>query len=221
MLSPDGFRDPLPPVQIIDANGELAPSDSWFPDAEADLPEKPIKVIAITGPQASGKSTLLNLLFSTQFPVASRDAVGESTTRGIFASLCSTEEPLVVLDVEGADARARGRGAKIFASQCASFVSALADVVIVNLWFHDACRLDSMAYAMLRSILTTCGKAFVDGVEARVALVVAVRDAEGDPMAGSPSLRDMVMFDVSIFHFIIVHPSRGRPTIPFSIYTFG
>lgn len=176
--------------------------DSWFPDSEDELTQDPFFVVAITGPQASGKSTLANALFNSSFPVASRGSVGSATTRGILSSRVQSPVPTLILDVEGADARSRGRDAKLFASQCASFVSALADVVIVNLWFHDACRLDSAAYALLRSILKACAQALVDGAEARTALVIAVRDADDDSQGSLESLQDMIAVDVrSIFLF--------------------
>ena len=108
-----------------------------------------------------------------------------------------TETPALVLDVEGADARARGRDAKVFAAMCAAFVSTVADVVIVNLWFHDACRLDSAAYSLLRTILKTSAQGLVDGAEARTALVIAVRDTEEDSETGLQSIRDMIKNDVS------------------------
>lgn len=108
---------------------------------------------------------------------------------------------LLILDVEGADARARGREAKTFASRCASFVTALADVVIVNLWFHDACRLDSAAYSLLTSVLLTCAQGMVDGAMVRTALVVTVRDAEDDTPDGAEELSAMISSDVRCLLF--------------------
>lgn len=189
------------PVQILHPDGELAQPDTWFPNPPTPLSSTPFVVVAITGPQASGKSTLANALFDTSFPVADPRSVGLATTRGILASTPSLPpHPTLVLDVEGADARARGRDAKLFASQTASFVAALADVVIVNLWFHDACRLDSAAYSLLRSILFTSATALAEGAAARTALIVAVRDADDDSEDAAQSLRDLIFSDVRLPH---------------------
>ncbi|KAI0565626.1 P-loop containing nucleoside triphosphate hydrolase [Gracilaria domingensis] len=188
----------LPPTEVLAADGELAPPDTWFPGS-VELSSDPFVVVAITGPQASGKSTLVNALFSTSFPVATRGSIGTATTRGILASqLQTTRGAALVLDVEGADARARGRDAKIYASQCASFVTSIADVVIVNLWYHDACRLDSAAHSLLTSILFSAAKALVDGAPAKTALVIAVRDFDDDSQDASESVTTMIQEDVSI-----------------------
>ncbi|CAN8067841.1 unnamed protein product [Agarophyton chilense] len=188
---------PSSPTEVLAADGELAPPDTWFPP-RVELSSDPFTVVAITGPQASGKSTLVNALFSTDFPVATRGSVGTATTRGILASQLQTPHgPTLVLDVEGADARARGRHAKLFAAQCASFVTAVADVVIVNLWFHDACRLDSAAHSLLRSILFSAAHALADGAPAKTALIVAVRDFDDDAQHASQSVTSMIQEDVA------------------------
>lgn len=190
------MTDKSQPIQILTADGELTSSETWFPDSQ--LPQHPFLIIAITGPQASGKSTLVNSLFSTNFPVASRGSIGIATTRGILATTIShTSHPTLVLDVEGADARTRGRDAKLFSAQSASFVTALADVVIVNMWFHDACRLDSAAYALLTSVLQSCASALVEGAQARTSIVVAVRDFDDQSEQAATEVKEMIRNDVS------------------------
>lgn len=192
-----------PPVEVLHADGELAPPDSWFPNASPDsLPDDPFFVVAIAGPQASGKSTLVNAIFSTTFPVADGLTVGVATTPGILAQRITPSSTIphdtLVFDVEGADARSRGRDAKLFAAQSASFVAALADVVIINIWFHDACRYDSAAYALIRSVLNTSAQAVVDGASLKSALVVVVRDFDDDSDEGSLALESLVAQDVSL-----------------------
>lgn len=189
-----------PPAQVLREDGELAPSDHWFPQAQ--LSSDPFFVVAITGPQASGKSTLVNALFQTSFPVASRASVATATTRGILAShTASPTRQILLLDVEGADARARGRDGKIFAAQCAAFVTSVADVVIVNLWFHDACRLDSAAHVLLRSIFSSAAYALHEGHPSKTALLVAVRDFDDDSHESSESLTSLIRQDVSFHPF--------------------
>lgn len=193
------------PVEILHPDGVLASPEAWFPDNSESLPEDPFFVVAITGPQASGKSTLLNAIFETSFPVADRSQVGIATTRGILAQRVSdTDRPTLVLDVEGADARARAREAKLFASRAATFVSALADVVIVNLWFHDACRLDSSAYSLIRAVLNSSANSLVDQAPVHTVLVIAVRDVDDDAPDASSSLHDLITNDVRSLPLIFV-----------------
>lgn len=99
--------------------------------------------------------------------------------------------------MEGADARSRGRDAKNFAARCVSFVASLADVVIVNMWYHDACRLDSAAYDLLRSVLVTCAEGLVGGSEARTGLVVAVRDADDESLDAINQLKQVIISDLT------------------------
>lgn len=192
------------PVEILHPDGVLAPPEAWFPEGVDSLPEDPFFIVAITGPQASGKSTLVNALFETSFPVADRNQVGIATTRGILAERAlDTETSTLVLDVEGADARARAREAKLFATRAASFVSALADVVIVNLWFHDACRLDSSAYSLIRAVLNTSAQSLADDAPVRTALIIAVRDIDDDAPDATSSLRDLITNDVRLISIFL------------------
>ena len=55
--------------------------------------------------QNSGKSTLLNHIFGTNFDVLKQMA-GSRTTRGILTSV-DKEENIIILDVEGNDAMDR------------------------------------------------------------------------------------------------------------------
>lgn len=185
-------------VEILNPDGEVTPSAQWFPDPSTSLTSDPFFVVAVIGPQSSGKSTLANAIFSANFPVGSRGTLGHATTRGILAARPTATSPAtLVLDVEGADARARGRDAKIFAAMCAAFVAALADVIVVNLWYHDACRLDSAAYSLLHTILKSAAHALLDGVQSKTALVIAVRDTEEDSPDDLDSLRSIIIDDVS------------------------
>lgn len=206
-----------------------------------------VLVVAVLGPQSSGKSTLCNALFGTYFPVACRGKVATATTRGVAAAVCSPQyqrRPLselheselhpttfgyvtksgglldstvehrkqpqpcrrtnnaVILDVEGADARERGRSGKAFQTRASAFVASLADVILLNLWYHDVARVDSAGYALLRTVLSTCAKLLTDSAAAgnrtwpRTAIVFVVRDVEDDA-SSHRHLKDMLHGDVA------------------------
>lgn len=192
--------DVTSPMEVISSTGEMNHPDDWHPTTIPSSDDRAF-VVAILGPQASGKSTLANHLFSTQFPVASRGAIASATTRGILVSHLfpiASRPHTIVLDVEGADARSRGRNAKAFASRCAKFVAALADVVIVNLWFHDACRLESAAYSAVTAVLAKCAQGIVDGENARTAILIVIRDVDDESPDAIADLTEMIIHDVRI-----------------------
>ncbi|URD87698.1 GTP-binding protein that may be involved in cell development (By similarity) [Musa troglodytarum] len=66
-------------------------------------------VVSIIGPQSSGKSTLLNHLFGTNFREMDAFKGRSQTTKGIWIAKGVGIEPCtIVLDLEGTDARERG-----------------------------------------------------------------------------------------------------------------
>ncbi|KAL6282849.1 hypothetical protein ACE6H2_013778 [Prunus campanulata] len=66
-------------------------------------------VVAIMGPQSSGKSTLLNHLFHTKFREMDAYSGRSQTTKGIWIAKCVGIEPCTIaMDLEGTDGRERG-----------------------------------------------------------------------------------------------------------------
>lgn len=91
-------------------------------------------VVAVFGSQSTGKSTLLNRLFGTQFEVMD-ESKRQQTTKGIWMSP-STYSSTLVMDVEGTDGRERGED-QDFERKSALFSLASTEVLLVNLWEHQ------------------------------------------------------------------------------------
>ena len=89
--------------------------------------------VSIIGPQSSGKSTLLNRLFDTNFDVMSTDKGRGQTTKGIWMA-SHTESKTLVFDCEGNDSKERGDTRSKFEHTSALFCMALSDVLIINMW---------------------------------------------------------------------------------------
>jgi protein SEY1 len=68
------------------------------------LHPKQYQIVSIIGSQSSGKSTLLNALFGTDFDVLNRQQRVGQTTKGIWFSVESPSN-IIILDVEGSDSR--------------------------------------------------------------------------------------------------------------------
>ncbi|CDF33307.1 unnamed protein product [Chondrus crispus] len=168
-------------LQVIDDAGTYVPTDpAWFP-SHAELGPEALSVVAVLGAQGSGKSSLLNNLFGTSFPVASRSPVTNATTKGIHASTADHSPLTVALDVEGSDSRDRGRDGRAFQTRCAGFVAAIADVILLNMWYHDVGRFDASGYALLDAVFAEAIKnGDQDPDSFKTALVFVVRDTDDD-----------------------------------------
>lgn len=109
-------------------------------------------VTAIMGPQSSGKSTLMNLLFGTQFPTMEADGGRYQVTQGVWLGR-DTKASILVMDLEGTDSRERGDDAVAYERKSALFALALAEVLVVNVWIHDVGRNNASNMPLLRTIM--------------------------------------------------------------------
>lgn len=110
--------------------------------------DKDYHIISVFGSQSTGKSTLLNRLFNTNFDVMDETQRRLQTTRGIWMA----HSPLVnhtfnskekkegirnknifVMDVEGTDGRERGED-QDFERKAALFALATTEILIINIW---------------------------------------------------------------------------------------
>ena len=98
-------------------------------------------LISVFGSQSTGKSTLLNYLFGTEFSVMS-ESERRQTTKGIWMSKnkrakadggVQLADNILVMDVEGTDGRERGED-QDFERKSALFALATSEVLIVNIW---------------------------------------------------------------------------------------
>merc|ERR1712000_421711 len=97
-------------------------------------------LISVFGSQSTGKSTLLNGLFGTDFSVMS-EAERRQTTKGIWLSKnkrtqTDMADNILVMDVEGTDGRERGED-QDFERKSALFALATSEVLLVNIWEHQ------------------------------------------------------------------------------------
>ncbi|GJQ15758.1 hypothetical protein GpartN1_g7549.t1 [Galdieria partita] len=177
-------------IQIVDSEGVVLDAPFWFPD-DQELGSEAYAVVSILGSQGSGKSTLLNKIFQTNFVIADKRSFGKATTKGIHAAKCQQNSLLVVMDVEGADSRERGVSGKAFQSRIAGFASAISDVVLINLWFHDVGRTEAVSYSLLRAIFIEAAKAAAEGGAIKTLMCFVVRDS--DPSYTSEELKDILL----------------------------
>ncbi|KZT40769.1 root hair defective 3 GTP-binding protein [Sistotremastrum suecicum HHB10207 ss-3] len=137
-------------------------------------------IVAVFGSQSTGKSTLLNRLFGTNFGVMD-EAKRQQTTKGIW--MCKgSDMNVLVMDVEGADGRERGED-QDFERKAALFSLASSEVMIVNLWEHQVGLYQGANMGLLKTVfevnLGLFGKRTKDGPNQRTLLLFVIRDHLG------------------------------------------
>lgn len=146
-------------------------------------------VISVFGSQSSGKSTLLNYLFNTDFDTMDAQVKRQQTTKGIWLAHTKRinttrelEEPasdLFVLDVEGSDGAERGED-QDFERKAALFAISVSEVLIVNMWEQQIGLYQGNNMALLKTVfevnLSLFGKSHNGH---KVLLLFVIRDHVG------------------------------------------
>ncbi|QRW11732.1 GTP-binding protein [Ceratobasidium sp. AG-Ba] len=138
-------------------------------------------VVAVFGSQSTGKSTLLNRLFGTNFDVMD-ETQRRQTTKGIW--MCRGKNMnVMVMDVEGTDGRERGED-QDFERKSALFSLASSEVLIVNLWEHQVGLYQGANMGLLKTVfevnLSLFGKSKAsDGSSQKTMLLFVIRDHVG------------------------------------------
>ncbi|MCJ1415340.1 Dynamin-like GTPase that mediates homotypic ER fusion [Xylographa parallela] len=133
-------------IQIINENQEFNDQMSNYLTAEKIAQSGfNYHLISVFGSQSTGKSTLLNQLFNTEFGVMS-ESDRRQTTKGIWMSKNKNPNAdekqkimagnILVMDVEGTDGRERGED-QDFERKSALFALATSEVLLINLWEHQ------------------------------------------------------------------------------------
>lgn len=106
---------------------------------------------------STGKSTLLNYMFSTRFAMMDATIGRQQTTKGVWLSAPmpgdqSSDPLMLVMDLEGTDGRERGEDDTNFERQTSLFGLAVADILLINMWCHDLGREAAANKPLLKSI---------------------------------------------------------------------
>ena len=99
-------------IQVVNGVGDLDGEGlaSLLQTSGVETAGLEYSLIAIMGPQSSGKSTLLNHVFGTSFREMDASSGRSQTTQGIWLAVSPKlkEDTTLVLDLEGTDGRERG-----------------------------------------------------------------------------------------------------------------
>ncbi|TVU30023.1 hypothetical protein EJB05_21625 [Eragrostis curvula] len=145
-------------TQLIDGDGVFNVSglDNFMKEVKLGECGLSYAVVSIMGPQSSGKSTLLNHLFGTNFREMDAFKGRSQTTKGIWLAKAHNIEPCtIVMDLEGTDGRERGEDDTAFEKQSALFALAVSDIVLINMWCHDIGREQAANKPLLKTVFQT------------------------------------------------------------------
>lgn len=188
-----GYEVTTPAVfQLIDVRGDMSPDMEAFATQHVVGKEDgDLITVAILGARGTGKSTLLNQLFDTDFEI-SRPFAGRGTTGAVLAA--SPAAPaILLLDSQGADGR-DGDASADLVGRVATFSLAFADVLLFNVWAADLGRFEAAGYGLLRTIFCEFIKVFQPDEGRRTLLQFVVRDH--DDGSSVESLRALLRTDL-------------------------
>ncbi|XP_010262124.1 PREDICTED: protein ROOT HAIR DEFECTIVE 3-like [Nelumbo nucifera] len=178
-------------TQLIDGDGTFNISGLDNFTKEVNLRECGLSyaVVSIMGPQSSGKSTLLNNLFGTNFREMDAFRGRSQTTKGIWLARCADIEPCtLVMDLEGTDGRERGEDDTAFEKQSSLFALAVSDIVLINMWCHDIGREQAANKPLLKTVFQVMMRLFSPR---KTTLLFVIRDKTRTPLESlEPILRE-------------------------------
>lgn len=148
-------------IQVIDGEKSFSPNLPAYLQLEGIIRAGfNYHLISVFGSQSTGKSTLLNHLFGTEFGVMSEQE-RRQTTKGIWMSKNKREhadggglkmaDNILVMDVEGTDGRERGED-QDFERKSALFALATSEVLIVNIWEHQVGLYQGANMGLLKTV---------------------------------------------------------------------
>ena len=155
-------------------------------------------IIGIMGCQSTGKSTLLNLLFHTQFQQMNSNTGRSQTTKGVWLQSVNTQKLIehtdstgsnnsnndstshnyIIMDLEGTDSGERGEDRTTFERQTALYALSLCSCVLINMWEHDIGRYTASNYGILKTVFEVNLDIFQPNT--RTVLLFVVRDHNDD-----------------------------------------
>ncbi|KAL4858391.1 Protein ROOT HAIR DEFECTIVE 3 [Chlorella vulgaris] len=174
-------------LQVVSGDGSFNTEgvDEFVKDTGVESSGVGYTVVAIMGPQSSGKSTLLNNLFGTRFEEMDALSGRNQTTHGIWLARSTkvAAPTTLVMDLEGSDGRERGEDDTSFERQSALFALAAADIVLVNMWAKDVGRESGAGKPLLKTIFQVNLKLFQPAPSRRrTVLLFVFRDRTKTPL---------------------------------------
>jgi protein SEY1 len=170
-------------IQVIDSESNFCDTVAPYLAYEKVIPVGfTYHLISVFGSQSTGKSTLLNYLFGTNFGVMNEEE-RRQTTKGIWLSKNKREgeaDNILVMDVEGTDGQERGED-QDFERKAALFALATSEVLLVNMWETQVGLYHGANMGLLKTVFEVNLQLFVKDNKSmpRSLLLFVIRDHTG------------------------------------------
>jgi GTPase Era involved in 16S rRNA processing len=149
--------------------------------SETNIHFSEYSTVAVIGCQSTGKSTMMNLLFDTDFHTLDATKGRNQTTQGIWLAK-DAGSPILVMDLEGTDSQTRGADGAAFEHKASLFALAISNVLIVNLWTHEIGRYKAASVGLLKTIFEVNMKLFSDQPRQKILFVLRDFNDENDKL---------------------------------------
>ncbi|KAI9384823.1 hypothetical protein POPTR_012G116700v4 [Populus trichocarpa] len=169
-------------MQLIDGNGKFNVDGltDFMTATEFAQSGLSYAIVAIIGSQSSGKSTLMNQTFHTNFEEMDAYNGRGQTTKGIWIAKCSDIDPFTIaMDFEGTDSNQRGEDDTAFEKQSTLFALAIADVVLINMWYKDIGLEHAASRPLLKTVFQVMKRLFKPR---KKTLLFVIRDHSKTPL---------------------------------------
>ncbi|XP_061956197.1 protein ROOT HAIR DEFECTIVE 3 homolog 2-like isoform X4 [Populus nigra] len=169
-------------MQLIDGNGNFNVDGlkDFMTATEFAQSGLSYAIVAIIGSQSSGKSTLMNQTFHTNFEEMDAYNGRGQTTKGIWIAKCSDIDPFTIaMDFEGTDSNQRGEDDTVFEKQSTLFALAIADVVLINMWYKDIGLENAASRPLLKTVFQVMKRLFKPR---KKTLLFVIRDHSKTPL---------------------------------------
>eukprot|EP00357_Protocruzia_adherens_P016493 CAMPEP_0115025700 /NCGR_PEP_ID=MMETSP0216-20121206/34202_1 /TAXON_ID=223996 /ORGANISM="Protocruzia adherens, Strain Boccale" /LENGTH=771 /DNA_ID=CAMNT_0002400425 /DNA_START=34 /DNA_END=2349 /DNA_ORIENTATION=+ len=193
-------------VQLIDYEGNFTIDMREFLKTRKMTKGLDYNTVGIIGCQSTGKSTILNLLFGTDFRTMDSTRGRSQTTQGIWLSK-ALEKDVLVLDLEGTDSKERGEDRTTFEHTSALFTLALADILVVNMWTSDVGRYTASNYPLLKTIFEINLKLFAQQSSRKVIFLLRDFNEQETPLQ---HLSSMIETDIAQIWTEIQKPEQYK-----------
>ncbi|KAK6460184.1 putative stress-related vesicular transport protein [Scheffersomyces coipomensis] len=200
-------------IQIIDENKQFNQEILSYIKKTTKTVGNDYHIISVFGSQSTGKSTLLNRLFNTNFDVM-EESRRQQTTKGIWLasspiisnSKSSTKQQqvdegdsILVMDVEGTDGRERGED-QDFERKAALFAMATSEILILNIWETQIGLYQGANLGLLKTVfevnISLFGKSKLEKTnDHKVLLLIVIRDHIGT--TPKENLADIIVQDLN------------------------